>query len=46
MGLEEGTSQGLTWIAIHLKEFSNQLLELGAKFTHRGAHGHRQMVQP
>lgn len=46
MCLKEGTSQELTWIAIHLKEFSNQLLELGAKFTHRGAHSHRQMVQP
>lgn len=38
--------KGLTWIAVHLIEFSNQLLKLGAKFPHRGAHCHGQMVQP
>lgn len=36
----------LTWISIRLKEFSNQLLKLSAKFIQRGAHRHRQMVQP
>lgn len=45
-GTQKKGPMTLTWISIHLKEFSNQLLKLCAKFTHRGAHRHRQMVQP
>lgn len=45
-GTQKKGPMTLTWISIHLKEFSNQLLKLCAKLTHRGAHRHRQMVQP
>ena len=36
----------LTWISVQLEEFPQQLLKLGADFTHRGACCHREMVQP